>query len=576
MCYSTWRRARTLIADVNDVYDPRLPNDRLVLGLKGTLSEAEIYAIAQRLSEGRMTQVRRGEYQQRLPAGLERLPDGSVVKDPDAQVRDNIELVFKKFAELKSCPRVELYMNENKIKLPRRLPQGGIVLRDEPDKGMILDIIRNPAYAGALVYGRSQTDPLTKKRSRRRPIHSENVYITQDVYPAYITWEQYLSNLRRIEENYVAFVQENGIAKGTPRNGAALLQGITRCGHCGGYMKAYYSNGPRYSCFTTRRMPGKFDCKSINGNFVDKPVCDALFQAISATQLDALEGMLAKKREEHGQVEKHWQQVIARAQFEARRAQDRFESVDARNRLVAATLEEQWEESLQKVERARAEYEFFTKQANDEVRLPPHLREQLTDIANSLPQLWAEGKVSPARFKELLRCLISKVILRRVTADELEGRIVWKSGGCWTLKLSIGTHRLSDSPKYTSIVARVKELWQQNMTDEDIAKQLTIEGYRTARADNFLPKTVQRIRLEHGWLMTKRRSRQMVAPVGYLLVTDLAAKLNVTVKTIYLWIRKGAIKRENITYEKSVYVIKDCPELYQLKYREKITSKHLH
>jgi hypothetical protein len=404
-------------------------------------------------------------------------------------------------------------------------------------------------------------------------VNSEDVFITQDVYPAYSTWQQYLNNLRRIEENYVAFMQENAIANGAPRNGTALLQGIARCGSCGGRMKSYYSNGPRYSCFTTYRMPGKFNCKSVNGKIVDQPVCDAFFQAIGVTQLDALEGMLAKKREERGQVEQHWQQVIERAEYEARKAQDRFESVDARNRLVAATLETHWEDSLQKVDKARAGYELFINQASNEIRMPPLLREQLTDIANSLPRLWAEGKVSPARFKELIRCLISKVILKRVTADELEIRIVWTSGGCWILKVNIGMLRASDSPRYTSTVARVKELWQQGMTDKEIAKQLTTEGYRSPRADIFLPNTVQGIRLKQDWLITKRQGRQIIVPDGYLLAANLAAKLDVASITIYRWVHKGVIKRESIIYERGVYVIKDCPEIYQLKRREKNMSK---
>jgi DNA invertase Pin-like site-specific DNA recombinase len=565
-------RARTLIADVNDVYDPSLPSDRLVLGLKGALSEAEIYAIVQRLSEGRMIQVLRGDYQQRLPAGLERLPDGSVLKDPNAQVRETIELVFQKFAEFKSAAKVVRYLNEHQIRLPRRLPQGGIILR-EANKDMVLDIIKNPAYAGAFVYGRSQTDRISGKRSHPRSIDSEDVYITQDVYPAYITWEQYLRNIRRLEENYAAFIKENAIAIGVPRNGDALLQGIARCGHCGGYMKAYYSNGPRYYCFITTRTREKFDCKSVNGKIVDKFVADALFQAIDVTQLDALEGMLAKKQEERGQVEKHWQQVTAHAEFEARKAQDRYESVDARNRLVAATLETLWEESLQKVEKAHAGYEQFIKQANKEVRLPSLLREQLTDIANSLPQLWAEGKVSPARFKELLRCLISKVILKRIAADELEVRIIWTSGGCWPLKVNIGMRRTSDSPRYAATVERVKELWQQGMTDNEIARQLTAEGYRSPRRDTFLSNTVQGIRLKHDWLITKRQGRRIIAPAGYVLVADLAAKLGVARITINRWIRKGVIRPENVIYERSVYVIKDCPEIYQLNRDDKNTSK---
>lgn len=237
----------TLIADADGVYDPRIFNDRLVLGLKGTMSEAESHQMKMRLHEGLKNQVRRGTYRQRLPTGLVRRTDGTGVKHPDRDVRRVLRLVFKKFEELKSCGQVFRYLRQHNIQLPRNQMSGrhkGKLCWKLPSRTAVLDIITNPAYAGAFVYGRRQShnlerepdSPATTRRSQAEWLH-----VQPGAYPAYITWEQLQANIAQIKRNSTLWDERVKQAQGVVREGAALLPGLTVCGSCGKRMKVTYN-----------------------------------------------------------------------------------------------------------------------------------------------------------------------------------------------------------------------------------------------------------------------------------------------------------------------------------------------
>lgn len=245
----------TLIGDTDGVYDPRMYNDRLLLGLKGTLSEAEHYLLRQRLNAGRLSKVRRGEYHQHLPTGLVRLPDKQVIKDPDAQVRHMIQWVLDTFAELGSCGKVLRYCKQQQRLLPRHQTScfnATQLLWKKPSESAIYQIVTNPAYAGAFAYGRRPTDPTRQRPGRhatgtvRKPL-SEWQCLIHDAYPAYISWEPYLANQARLNDNGRHYT-EPGRTGGAPRAGAALLQGLAICGHCGHRMHVAYRSGTRYIC----------------------------------------------------------------------------------------------------------------------------------------------------------------------------------------------------------------------------------------------------------------------------------------------------------------------------------------
>ena len=246
----------TLIADNDGIYDPRLYNDRLLLGLKGTMSEAELHWLRQRLDEGRMSQVKRGAYRQKLPTGLERLPDGTVVKHPDDQVRHVLDLLFAKYEALGSVSKVVRYFRQQKIQLPRRQSAGphcNQILWKDASETAVTETLKNPAYAGAFVYGRRRVDPTRCKPGRpatgrpRQPM-AQWLHIQQDAYPAYISWEQYLANQERIRQNGLRFLEIRQMAQGIEREGPGLLQGLAVCGHCGHRMQTAYKHTPRYVC----------------------------------------------------------------------------------------------------------------------------------------------------------------------------------------------------------------------------------------------------------------------------------------------------------------------------------------
>jgi DNA invertase Pin-like site-specific DNA recombinase len=343
----------TLIADNDGIYDPRSYNDRLLLGLKGTLSEAELHLIRARLDAGRLSQVARGEYRQHLPTGLIRREDATVVKDPDDGIRHSIELVFAQFAERGSCRQVALTLRQAGVLLPRRQTAGfdkGQLLWKQATDAAVYEIIQNPAYAGAFVYGRRPGDPARRMVSGRsiqvRKPREEWSTILHDAYPAYITWEQYVANQERVSSNATDFTARLGQAQGVPRKGAALLQGLVVCGVCGHHLHVAYKPSPRYFCNAhLKRLQGPV-CISVSGACVEAVVEQAFFEALHPAQLDALEAVLAAQEAERGRLLTHWNERVKRAQYAAQLAQRQYNAVDPDHRLVAGELEKRWEAAL--------------------------------------------------------------------------------------------------------------------------------------------------------------------------------------------------------------------------------------
>ena len=252
------------------------------------MSEAELHLLRQRMEAGRMRKIEQGEYRQTLPTGLTRLSEGRVIKDPDTQVRHVIELVLAKFEELGSCRQVLRYLREHDIRLPRRQthgPQVGEVLWKRATHAGVYAFLTNPAYAGAFAYGRTQLDPTRRQPGRkdtgytRRPM-DEWIHLELDVYPAYLTWKQYLSNRERLRQNATRFQEQIQLGQGPVRSGEALLQGLGVCGHCGHRLQLSYKPLHRYFCNELTHELGKPMCASFHGPAVDKVVVEAFFEAI--------------------------------------------------------------------------------------------------------------------------------------------------------------------------------------------------------------------------------------------------------------------------------------------------------
>lgn len=568
----------TLIADSDGVYDTRLYNDRLLLGLKGTMSEAELHLLRLRLAAGRMSQVRRGAYRQHLPTGFARLPDGTVVKEADEQVRHTLELVFEKFDELGSCEKVLRYLRAKEIRLPRRQLaglRGGELLWKGATYGAVREILINPAYAGAFAYGRRQTDP--RRQQPRRPgtghVHrpmEEWLHLQQGVYPAYITWERYLAHQERLRENETVFGgghragAERARAQGAAREGAALLQGLVVCGCCGYRMYVVYKVTGRYNCRALCRPVGQGTCASLHAPAIDEAVTRAFFDALRPAKLDALEEVLAGQEAEHERLTRHWQERRKRARYDAHLAQRQYDAVDPDNRLVAAELERRWEASLRELREAEEAFERFEREPK--ATLTPELRRQLRHISEALPGLWRSGRLSAGQKKELLRSLIARVILKRVTPDRIEVKVVWVSGHYTVVSARPPIRRERDVTGYAEMVARVESMWRDGIEDdEEMAARLTREGFHSARAAEVLPVTVRKIRKAHGWRYSLDVGRTELMWEGRLTARGVAARLGVEVNWVYPRLYKGAIKAEYLSRhpQSKMWLIQDLPEVIE-------------
>jgi DNA invertase Pin-like site-specific DNA recombinase len=534
------------------------------------MSEAELHLIHLRLQGGRKRKIESGEYRQSLPTGLIRQPDGTVVKDPDAQIRHALELLFAKFEELGSCGKVMRYLRDASMLLPRLQttgPHRGEVLWKQPSRIAIHAILRNPAYAGTFVHGRSQTDPTRQKPGHpysgivRKPME-DWVHIHQGIYPAYITWEQYMANQKQLQQNSTRFQENIQCAQGASRRGSALLQGLARCGHCGHRLKVGYKPVPRYHCDTLASEVGGPICTSFHGTVVDEVVSRAFLDALQPAHIDALEAILTEQQTEHKRLSQQWRERLKRAEYEAHLAQRQYNAVDPDNRLVAAELERRWEMKLRQLQKTREEYDRFQHTTRPSA-LPPKLREQFRNISDTLPGLWESGQISNEQKKRLLRCLISRVILKNERPGTIEIKIVWVSGYYSIIYAYPPIHATRDLDGYDRMIDRIQELWQEGRTDQQIAIQLTSEGFRSARSTDVIPSLVQRIRLEHSWRSRLPTSCRTLKIEGYITVKELASRLGVNRQWISRRIRNKQIDPKYITQhsECAAYFIRDDPEL---------------
>jgi DNA invertase Pin-like site-specific DNA recombinase len=552
----------TLIADTDGVYDPRLYNDRLLLGLRGIFSEAELHLLQLRLAAGRMRQIERGSYRQRLPTGLVRRPDGQVVQDPDLQVQRTIALVFERFRTLGSCQKVLRALRDDGVRLPRLQTAGvaaGELLWKAPSEGAIYEILRNPAYAGALVFGRHarsrERRPGQGGRRSYRPV-AEWPQVQQGRYPAYLSWEEFVENQARLSDNASRFAQR---ARGTPRQGSALLTGLVVCGHCGRQMHVAYRPQPCYVCNALQKVYGQSGCLHLDGRPIDAAVVAAFFDALAPAELDLLDELVAARRGDHALLVQQQADRVARAEYEAQLAQKQYHAVDPENRLVAAELERRWEAALRALVEARAAAEQVA-QRPPEPPVDPALRSQLRDLSRHLPELWTSGRLQPEHQKALLRTLIRRVVLTRATPTEIAVKVVWVSGAVTPLSVASVAYRTSDVPNYDHLVARIRALSGEGYADQAIAEQLTAEGYQSARRQAIGAELVGKMRRAHGIVGVRQQFRTQEHIAEDWTIRGLAQVLQVGHRWLYDRIAKGVLPARRHP-QTGHYLIANDPQL---------------
>jgi DNA invertase Pin-like site-specific DNA recombinase len=552
----------TLIADSDGVYDPAEHNDRLLLGLRGMMSEAEIHLFKLRLEAGRLRRVEQGTYRQALPTGLVRLGDGRAVKDPDVHVRRTIELIFERFEDLGSAQKVMRSLKEEGLLLPRRQVAGlnaGELLWKLPSADAIYGMLHNPAYAGAFAYGRTAPNP------DRRPGRSERVRlpieewatIHQGVYPAYVSWERFLENQRKLTDNASNFERR---VRGAPRDGSTMLAGIAVCGRCGHKMRAAYKRSHRYVCSALSEQYRQPMCLSLPGPSVDAAVVEAFFEAVRPAELDLLEEVLAERKQDRGRLEQQHADRLKRVEYEARLAEKRYRAVDPENRLVAAELEKGWEAALRALAEAREAAERFERMPLAQ-KLEPGLRSQLEDLGKRLPELWDAGKLSPPQKKELLRSLVRRVVLTRPEQDVVEAKIVWVSGAYSVLRVNPPVlHRTTQLGNHDELVTRILKLAAEGHRDTEIARQLTAEGFRSARLPYVSRPLVEKIRAKHGQpsLTGSQYSREKID--GCWSILGLSRRLGTSETWLRAKIAEGEIPARRHPRTKR-WLVEDDPTL---------------
>ena len=435
---SDWHRlleicalSETLILDEDGLYDPAHFNDRLLLGLKGTVSEAELHVLRARLVGGQLNKARRGELWMRAPLGMVYDAGGKLMLDPDEQVQGAVRLVFDTFDRTGSAGAVVRYFQEQQIAWPRRVrkgPRPGALVFGELERHRVLAILHNPRYAGAYVYGRTRQRKLRlagQVRNRRLPREEWKVFLP-DAHPGYITWKQFEAN----QETLRACAQSYGAdRRSAPREGVALLQGLVICGRCGGRMTVRYivSGGhprPLYICQRRTIERAQPQCQSLMGAAIDRAVSELALETVTPASIDVALEVFEELRSRAAELDRAKRAQIARLREDAELAQRQFLLVRPENRLVADNLERHWNEALQRLAAAEEAYA-----GADKTRTPPvtpEMKERVAALVADLPRVWNDPRTPARDRKRMLRLLIEDVTLLR--DDVIRISIRWRGG----------------------------------------------------------------------------------------------------------------------------------------------------
>ena len=541
-----------LIGDAGTIYDPRDYNDRLLLGLKGTLAEAQWHTMRQRLSAARMNKARRGELALRLPVGYDRTTDGRVVLTPDREVQGTIRLVFELFEQLGSARAVLLELVRQKLELPRRIHSG-------PDQGVIewvraryvavYQILKHPAYAGAYTYGKHRRVrlPEGKVMVQRLP-REEWAVLIQQAFPGYISWEQYVENQRRLREN----AQGANWNKGAPRDGEALLQGIVICSRCGRHMRVRTGGRrPAYACYQANRDYGAPRCQHFTARHVDEAVVKLFLEAVQPARLEVALAAIEEIEDRRRMLAEQWQQRLERARYEADLARRRYERVDPDNRLVAGELEQRWEEKLR--EWKRMEQEWLQAQQQELAPLSDADRQLIRQLADDLPALWHAETTTNVERKRLLRCLIQDVTLDRFSKPSVSIiHVRWQTNTTTTVEVDRPPPGAWTPPR---AMRRIRELAPHH-PDDQIAEMLNAEGLRTGKGLSWTTSRVEKVR--------KRQDIPTGCPChirepgprgdGLINAAEAAKRLGVDASTVTIWFRQDILDGHQRKPGSSVWV----------------------
>jgi DNA invertase Pin-like site-specific DNA recombinase len=544
----------TLIGDADGIYHPALFNDRLLLGLKGAMSEAELHVLRARLDGGIRNKATRGELRRGLPVGFVwGEAEGEVLLHPDEAVVHVIRTVFARFVDMGSVRRVWKWFRDEGLKFPRRVGESGDIRWSAPEYSAIYGVLSSPVYAGAYAYGRTHREMVLDEKGacRKRVRHLKREQwsvLIRDHHQGYIDWQTYESNRKRMEENGHPRVREAAERSGAAREGRALLQGLVLCGHCGRRLRIHYSGRnavPNYHCPGRMVREGREAyCLSVGGLRIDEAVTRVFLDALQPARFAATLAAAERVESDREAALKHWRLDVERAAFAANRAERRYQAVDPDNRLVARSLEREWEKSLKELEAARLE---LAQREREQPRLlKPEERDHLLTLGPDLIAVWQAQTTTSRDRKELLRTLIDDITLT-VDRDRKEASLVlrWKGGQLSHLELDLPRTRAAPVQTDEETVALVRRLAEHH-TDARIASILNMQGRKTARGHRFDVNRIKGLRRRQEIPARPRKSHG--AAVGETVsLAQAAAVLGVAPTTLLRHLQDGLIEGEQIT-----------------------------
>lgn len=558
-----------LLADQDGVYDPADPNDRLLLGLKGQISELELHTIRTRLDRGRMNKARRGELFLHAPIGYVKTPADALALDPDEQARSVVRLVFDTFAELGTAHAVLRYLHRHHVRLgvrPIDGPNRGQLEWRRPRLSTVFRMLRNPTYAGTYAFGQRPVDPKRRRRDGQKPCvriaaMGEWLVLKRDAVPAYISWEQYLSNGARLRGN-----RSTAATPGQPRKGVALLSGLVVCQGCGHRMHVLYGTPghPRYECVAHLGRGERRTCPGLVAAPLDALVAERVLDVLTPAGIELSLRTAEDVERERARLDAHWKAEAERAAYESRLAERSYRAVDPENRLVARTLERQWEEVLRHEREVREGYDRFRREKPR--RLTAEELELIRSLAADIPSLWRAADTPAADRKEILRTLVERVTVTvRERTEHVRVRIDWIGGSAseHALRRPVGSYeRMADFPRLRE---RIQTWLAAGQSMAQVADGLNREGFHSAsgRLDRFTARRVGQLISRLG-LSSKRPAAERL-PAGEWWVRDLAAEVAVSVTRLRHWVKRRYVHVRKSKAWGQLVIWADADELDRLR-----------
>jgi DNA invertase Pin-like site-specific DNA recombinase len=528
----------TLILDEDGIYDPAHFNDRLLLGLKGTMSEAELHVLKARLQGGILNKARRGELQIHLPVGLVYDSQGKTILNPDRQVQHSFQLLFQTFRRTGAASATVKEFRKHGLLFPRKIHRNPSDLSWAPLQcSHVLRVLHNPRYAGAFVYGRSRMRMNIDGgfTVRKLPREEWNTIIP-DMHPGYISWEEYEQNQKKLQASAQAHGEDR--SKSPPREGPALLQGLVICGVCGMRMTVRYhqrSAGllPDYVCQRDGIQNGESICQRIPGSGIDKSIGDLLVKTVSPIALEVALSVQQELQARMNTVDQLRRKELARLRYEADLAQRRYMQVDPDNRLVAGTLEAEWNSKLRALAEGQEEYERQSK-TNLQILNDEH-RAAIMALATDFPRLWRNQNTSDQERKRMVRLLIEDVTLTR--AEAIEAHIRFRGGAVQSLTIPLQLAAWQQQITPPEVMSEIDMLLNHH-TDQEVAGILNSRNIKSGAGKVFCARIVSRLRREHGFKSRFERLRNR----GLLTLPEIAQLLGISLVRVKIWKNQGLLK----------------------------------